>query len=661
MEEGELFQNKYRIGKLLGEGAMGVVYAAVQEPSGLPVAIKFVRARNINGERLVREAKVLARLNHGNLVRLYDLDETADGDYFIVMELVEGDSLRALLNRARKEGRALEPQVALHIMLQVTEGVGAAHRAGIVHRDLKPDNIMVLEGADPVVRVVDFGLAKNPAGGPIALPAGVETNPAVVVGTPRYMAPEQVRGGEIDARTDLFAIGVTLYEALTGRFPFERPDDDVLGVTEVFARQCHAEPTPLGEHLPGCSPRVSKIVLRCLAKDPADRYQTARELARDIRAALAAALSDEQQAEQKPAAADDARETAPMPAQWTPGAVLPFESSNHAPAPAAHVVRETAPMPPPGSGGLPQPTYAAVQPSYAAAQPITGRGVGYTTKMARPSAAALATAQEEEARTRAAQSPAPRADSRPRTDPPPSGPIARDSDAHGGSDRPHRQGPASTSGVHLKQPTGAQDVPSRSTEVATAPASFDRASEPHAMSHQQSLSGASMPQHAPAPRSGFLGVPPVFAAPIVGSAIAAIVLVAWVLLRAPSAQHATKATTTTAASVPAPPPTATVQDTPTGTASSAAPPSAAPADTPIAAQDPTTTGTGTAAAPTASAAPTATPRAPTPRPKPVPPPRHAPKPFARTNGEQQKPPPPPPKRESEPPVPTSGPLFGVER
>jgi serine/threonine protein kinase len=394
LEEGTLFQKKYRIGKKLGEGGMGVVYAAVQEPSGLPVAIKVISARELSArdlqaERAFREARVLAKLTHNNIVRLYDFDQTAEGDCFIVMELVEGDSLHTLIQRARKQGTVLDLRDALRFVLQAAEGVGAAHKAGIIHRDLKPDNMMVSIGG--IVRVLDFGLAKNQSANPVP-PSGVATNPVNTPGTPRYMAPEQVRGDEIDARTDIYSLGVTLYETLTGRPPYEREhDDDQLRVTEVMSRHCFAKPTPLTKHLPNCPEGVVRIVLRCLAKDPADRYQTTRELALDLRTALA----DVDQAEQAKEAARKAhptmqvaRETGPMPQQWNSGPVLPF-----VPAAAsldAHVVRNTIPMQA-EAGRAPQPTYSASQ----SATPPAQRGVGFTTKMTRPSESELAAAESQ--------------------------------------------------------------------------------------------------------------------------------------------------------------------------------------------------------------------------------------------------------------------------
>jgi serine/threonine-protein kinase len=587
MEEGRLFQNKYRIGKKLGEGGMGMVYAAVQEPSGLPVAIKLVSAkevsaRNLQGGRLLRESRVLAMLNHNNLVRLHDADQTAEGDYYLVMELVEGDTLRTLISRARKRGTVLDLQEVLHVMLQVTEGVGAAHKAGIVHRDLKPDNIIVSEGW--IVRVVDFGLAKNPAVSPP--PSGhVQTNPANVIGTPRYMAPEQVRGYEVDARCDIYAIGVTLYEALTGHLPYEREGDEP-GVTEIMGRHCYAEPMPIAEYVPSCSERVQAIVLRCLAKDLADRYQNARDLAREIRAALVEetkALAEEARAQRREA--KEVRETAPMPPQWSPGVVLPFAGS------APHRVRETAPMPPPSPSGPPQPTYAA---SVAPAQ----RGVGYTTKMARPSAAAI---DEAELATKQA------------------GALALEAE----TDRGSRPSAGSISGVQLK----------KASRMATA--------APEVSMEQSPVQG----------KKG----PPLVFAPIVGTVVAFLALVVMMELRSreprseppmPSSSATAPASVTTTAEMPAP--SASASAVPTSSASTVAiAPTAAVATAP-----PAPTMTAKIVVKPASR-PTATSAAPSPTPAPA-----AEDPPRRPGKRPITPPPRPGEQDAQHPKSTR--LFGAE-
>lgn len=561
--EGELFQNKYKLGEKLGEGGMGVVYAAVQMPSCLPVAIKFVSARNLQGERLLREARVLAKLSHGNLVRLYDFDRTKSGDYYIVMELVEGDTLHALIRHARKHGKLLEPQHAhrmLHILAQVADGIEAAHKAGIVHRDLKPENIIVSKGG--IARVVDFGLAKNPNAAALP-PIGAATNPANVVGTPRYMAPEQVCGREVDARTDIYAMGVCLYEALTGRIPFEREGDD-LGVTEIMGRHCFAEPTPLREHIPSCSERISRLVLRCLAKDPSERYQAARELALAIRTVLTEELAEEQARAKREAAGLNARETEPQPAEWKPGAVLPFVMpSNQVPQ-----RRLTSPMSPPAMP--PQPTFAVTKAT-------THRGVGFTTKMARPSGAALAAAEAEVAREKrgvgfTAKMAQPSAVAL----------AAAEAEETRDSSRP---GPASASGVHLKKQHHAPSPSSLELDPTWPDARVVKPHEEHPMKTQHA--DGSTPT---TPRPHF-GVPRLAIAPIAGAALAVLVLVTLALLRPlkPAMQPSEMPTTTARpSSQPSLPSSATAIPS-----SQPSPPSSATATQSSPSATATTTGTST--------------------------------------------------------------------
>jgi serine/threonine-protein kinase len=490
LEEGSLFQKKYRIGKVLGEGGMGVVYAAVQEPSGLPVAIKIISAgelsaRDLQAERALREARVLAKLSHNSIVRLYDFDQTAECDFFIVMELVEGDTLRALITRARKRGELLDRRQVLHIMANVADAVGAAHKAGVVHRDLKPDNVMVTAGG--LVRVLDFGLAKNESG-TVAPPSGVATSPTNTPGTPRYMAPEQVRGREIDARTDIYSIGVTLYEAFTGRTPYDRKDDDIgLPLTEVMAQHCFAKPTSLATFVPGFPERIAAIVFRCLAKEPSDRYQTTRDLASDLRAALADELDDDAKA--KPASgvrkAVDVRETEPPYMADRP--VLPFVAS--APA-AAYLVRETVPMAPPARP--PQPTYSS-------AQPQEQRGVGYTTKMQRPSAAEIDAAEAAVARARPAEAGTAAAQ--------PASAVSMPEIVSSVSSvvQVAENSSCTTSGIHLRQPTAASAElsPERRNEPPVTPATPLAARTPRATRRE----------------------PPLHLAPVAGSVLAAVLAI----------------------------------------------------------------------------------------------------------------------------------------
>ena len=218
-----VLDGKYRIELLLGRGGMGAVYRARDTRLDRAVAVKIVGAELLGDpeaqHRFRREAQAVARLHHPSIVRVLDDGALPDGGAYVVMELVEGEDLRRVLLR---EGR-LEPPHALEILTSVCGAIEAAHREGVLHRDLKPENIMLPAG-DLAAKVLDFGVAKVLEEGRVArgAPAGgtVLTTDAVIVGTPAYMAPEQLHGGRADPRTDVFSLGVIAYEMLAGELPF---------------------------------------------------------------------------------------------------------------------------------------------------------------------------------------------------------------------------------------------------------------------------------------------------------------------------------------------------------------------------------------------------------------------------------------------------------
>jgi eukaryotic-like serine/threonine-protein kinase len=276
LEPGERL-GAYEIVGSLGAGGMGEVYKARDLRLGRMVAIKLVSdelaADRIASERLAREARLTSLLNHPNIVTVYDVG-LSDGRPFIVMEFVAGQSLHLALQWKR-----LKSASAIEIAAQIADGLAAAHAAGIVHRDLKPRNIMLTEDGRP--KIVDFGLGKSTttvSAGDSTMGADDLTDTMMVVGTSGYMAPEQVASKAIDFRADQFVLGLIIYEMISGRRAFKR-DTPVLTMAAIV----EAEPDPLAELCPDAPIEVIRIVERCLAKDPASRYASTQDLARDLR------------------------------------------------------------------------------------------------------------------------------------------------------------------------------------------------------------------------------------------------------------------------------------------------------------------------------------------------------------------------------------------
>ena len=267
----------YEILGPLGAGGMGEVYRARDTRLGRVVAIKFIsddsQSNRSARDRLAREAQLASSLNHPSIVTVYDVGEL-EGHPFIVMELVAGESLDRRLIAGR-----MKPREALEITCQVADGLAAAHAAGIIHRDLKPHNIMLT--ADGRAKIVDFGLSKqsreSAAADAVTVTGGVLTADHAILGSAGYMAPEQVTGQAVDARADQFALGVVLYEMLSGRRAFKR-DSSV----QTMAAIVDAEPAPLNEIAPDVPLAVAALVERCLAKRPDRRYASTHDLARDL-------------------------------------------------------------------------------------------------------------------------------------------------------------------------------------------------------------------------------------------------------------------------------------------------------------------------------------------------------------------------------------------
>ncbi|WP_437874559.1 serine/threonine-protein kinase [Sorangium sp. So ce513] len=274
---GALFQGRFQIDRLLGRGGMGEVWAALDTTLERPVAIKIIH-RALAGEaryaeRFLREMRLVARVAHPGIVRLYDAGRAADGRLFMVMERVSGVPLRAMI----AGGARLDVVRALHYAIQIADALSTAHAAELVHRDVKPENILVSDGVR--ARLVDFGVAKDARGAGVAL-----TRLGSVVGTSRYMAPEQVAGTAVDARADVYALGVVLYETLAGAHPYAVLDEaSGIGETEIQAAHVHVSATPLLDVLPACPEALWRAVATCLAKRPEERFAGAAELAEALR------------------------------------------------------------------------------------------------------------------------------------------------------------------------------------------------------------------------------------------------------------------------------------------------------------------------------------------------------------------------------------------
>lgn len=268
----------YQAERSLGQGGMGEVVLARHRGLGTPVVVKLLRRELADEPRLVDrmrlEAQALAHLRHENLVPVHDLGVTPTGRPFFVMPYYPGRTLRELV----RERGALPPRRAIELTLGLLAGLAEVHDAGFVHRDLKLDNLYLAElGGREVVKLLDFGVIKVvSAAAPVAAPYA-PTAEGVVVGTPRYAAPEQVLGREVDARTDLYAVGAILFVLLTGHLVFD--DHDVVDLLRAHVERA---PSPPSVHVPSLPPALDALVLACLAKRPAERPASARELARRL-------------------------------------------------------------------------------------------------------------------------------------------------------------------------------------------------------------------------------------------------------------------------------------------------------------------------------------------------------------------------------------------
>ncbi|HJW96400.1 MAG TPA: serine/threonine-protein kinase [Thermoanaerobaculia bacterium] len=344
---------RYEVVRELGKGAMGIVYLAKDPLIGRLVALKTIRpaAHSDDDEtrefqqRFIREAQAAGILNHPTIVTVHDIgQDEASGVSFIAMEYVEGQNLKEVL----QQGRAMSFEQIGDIAAQVADALDFAHSKGIVHRDVKPANIILLEGMR--AKITDFGIAKIASGG-----ANL-TSTGQFLGTPNYMAPEQIKGAPVDGRTDLFSLGICLYELLTRRKPFGGDS-----LTSISYKIVHEPFPPLHEINPQIPDGYEEVVTKCLAKDPARRYQRGRDLANALRAVIRGERPLQEPAEETIVTRLDRGDRG----ERTPTIEVPFPEADSEPTPMPSATRAQQP----GPAATTAPERPAARPAAGAARP----------------------------------------------------------------------------------------------------------------------------------------------------------------------------------------------------------------------------------------------------------------------------------------------------
>jgi len=270
---GRTIDQRYRVEALLGEGGMGLVYRVIHTRLNKPLAIKVLRRENTKDPEVLarfrREAESASGIGNQHIVDINDFGELDDGSTYFVMECLEGLDLIDAIDVAQR----MPEERAIHIATQLCRALGAAHDAGIIHRDLKPENVFLIRRNDTedFVKVLDFGIAKV-ANGPKRL-----TRAGEVLGTPHYMSPEQCEGDGVDHRTDIYALGVLLYEMVTGHVPHDA--DTMMG---ILTKQMYEDPIPPKVRVPQVSEELEHLIMRCLEKKPEQRYQTMHAIEADL-------------------------------------------------------------------------------------------------------------------------------------------------------------------------------------------------------------------------------------------------------------------------------------------------------------------------------------------------------------------------------------------
>lgn len=332
LKPGQVIDGRFQVEAHIGEGGMGEVYRATHVYLKRTVALKVLHRKLVSNQdawaRFQREAELVSQLEGPNIVRVFDFGRLSDGQPFLSMEFVEGETLDKVLARG-----PLDVKDAATLLAQVCEGLSEAHALGIIHRDLKPPNIMLGKRRDgrPIAKILDFGIARLAAAGQEKL-----TATGAVIGTPSYLAPEQAQGGDIDARTDLYSLGCVAFELLTGRPPFQAES-----LARLILMHLQERPRPLSAFRPslGDWPAVSDVVMKALEKDPRARFQTVNDFAEALTGAVQGRVKQEPPAE--PAAPEPAWGVEKMPLITAP----PPHTMALQPAPS--------PLPPPGVGARP--------------------------------------------------------------------------------------------------------------------------------------------------------------------------------------------------------------------------------------------------------------------------------------------------------------------